>query len=147
VEYRRVGSYTYLRDLYAHVYQQYDGPIGSELGPDADMLRASGEVWPNGRMRLLGAIARWRQGAQRIFDRPSAGAFGHAGEPFPSVTPARPEAVAAWIAQGGLDLLDTRFTVRLLGELARIDNVDHQPSLSSTSLRAHVTGTYRFRYP
>jgi hypothetical protein len=147
VEYRRVGSYTYLRDLYAHVYQQYDGPIGSELGPDADMLRASGEVWPNGRMRLLGAIARWRQGAQRIFDRPSAGAFGHAGEPFPSVTPARPEAVAAWIAQGGLDLLDTRFTVRLLGELAQIDNVDHQPSLSSTSLRAHVTGTYRFRYP
>jgi hypothetical protein len=147
VEYRRAGSYTYLRDLYAHVYQQYDVPIGSELGPDADMLRASGEVWPNGRMRLTGAIARWRQGAQRIFDRPSEGAFGHAGEPFPSVTPERPSPVAAWIAQGAVDLLDTRFTVRLLGELARIDNVDHQSSLSSTSLRAHVTGTYRFRYP
>jgi hypothetical protein len=147
VEYRRAGSYTYLRDLYAHVYQQYDVPIGSELGPDADMFRASGEVWPNGRMRLLGAIARWRQGAQRIFDRPSEGAFGHAGEPFPSVTPERPSPVAAWIAQGGVDLLDTRFTVRLLGELARIDNVDHQSSLTSTSLRAHVTGTYRFRYP
>jgi hypothetical protein len=147
VEYRRAGSYTYLRDLYAHVYQQYDVPIGSELGPDADMLRASGEVWPNGRMRLTGAIARWRQGAQRIFDRPSEGAFGHAGEPFPSVTPERPSPVAAWIAQGGVDLLDTRFTVRLLGELAQIDNVDHQSSLSSTSLRAHVTGTYRFRYP
>jgi hypothetical protein len=147
VEYRRVGSYTYLRDLYAHVYQQYDVPIGSELGPDADMLRASGELWPNGRMRLMGAIVRWRQGAQRIFDRPSEGAFGHAGEPFPSVTPERPSPVAAWIAQGGVDLLDTRFTVRLLGELARIDNVDHQSSLTSTSLRAHVTGTYRFRYP
>jgi hypothetical protein len=147
LEYRRVGSYTYLRDLYSLVYQMYDVPIGSELGPDSDMLRASGEVWPNGRMRLNGAISRWRQGAQRIFDRPSEGAFGHAGEPFPSVTPERPAPIEAWIAQGGVDLLDTRFTIRLSGELARIDNVDHQPSLTSTSLRAHVTGTYRFRYP
>jgi hypothetical protein len=147
VEYRRVGSYTYLRDLYAHVYQRYDAPIGSELGPDADMLRLTGEMWPNGRLRLSGGIARWRHGAQRIFDRPSEGAFGHAGEPFPSVTPARPAAVRAWIAQGGVALLDSRFTLRLVGELASIDNLDHQPSLSATPLRAHVTGTYRFRYP
>ena len=147
VEYRRVGSYTYLRDLYAHVYQRYDAPIGSELGPDADMLRISGELWPNGRLRLSGGLARWRQGAQRIFDRPSEGAFGHAGEPFPSVTPERPAPVRAWIAQGGVSLLDSRFTLRLVGELASIENLDHQPSLSATPLRAHVTGTYRFRYP
>jgi hypothetical protein len=147
LEYRRVGSYTYLRDLYAHVYQQYDVPIGSELGPDADMLRATAELWPNGRLRLSGGIARWRQGAQRIFARPSEGAFGHAGEPFPSVTPERPAPVRAWIAQGGVALLDSRFTIRVSGELASIDNVDHQPSQSATSLRAHVTGTYRFRYP
>jgi hypothetical protein len=147
VEYRRIGSYTYLRDLYAHVYQQYDVPVGSELGPDADMLRASGELWPNGRLRVSGGIARWRQGAQRIFDRPSEGAFGHAGEPFPSVTPEHPAPVRAWIAQAGLALLDTRFTLRLTGELASIENVDHQPSLSATPLRAHVSATYRFRYP
>jgi hypothetical protein len=147
VEYRRVGSYTYLRDYYAAVYQQYDAPIGSELGPDADMLRASAELWPNARMRLTGGVARWRQGAQRIFDRPSEGAFGHAGEPFPSVTTERPAPVRAWIAQGGVSVLDTRFTLRLLGELARLENVDHQPSLTATSLRAHVIGTYRFRYP
>ncbi|HSJ65534.1 MAG TPA: hypothetical protein VK922_16700 [Gemmatimonadaceae bacterium] len=147
LDYRRVGSYTYLRDLYAHVYQQYDVPIGSELGPDSDMLRASGELWPNGRMRLSAGIARWRQGAQRIFDRPSEGAFGHAGEPFPSLTPERPAPMRAWIAQAGLALLDTRFTLRLTGELASIENVDHQPSLSATPLRAHVSATYRFRYP
>jgi hypothetical protein len=147
VEYRRVGSYTYLRDLYAHVYQQYDVPVGSELGPDADMLRATGELWPNARLRLNGGIARWRQGAQRIFARPSEGAFGHAGEPFPSVTLEHPAPVRAWIAQAGVALLDSRFTLRVTGEFASIENVDHQPSLSATPLRAHVTGTYRFRYP
>ena len=39
VEYRRIDSYTYLRGRYNEVYQQLGRPLGSELGPDADLFR------------------------------------------------------------------------------------------------------------
>jgi hypothetical protein len=147
LEYRRVGSFTYLRDSYAEVYQQYDQPLGSELGPDADMFRAGAQLWPNGRMRLSGGISRWRRGAQRIDARPSEGAFGHANEPFPSVSGARPAVQRSWIGDGGVELLDAKFTLRAGAELARIENLNNTSTAPSTFLRAHITGSYRFRYP
>ncbi|MDQ3698035.1 MAG: hypothetical protein M3373_08440 [Gemmatimonadota bacterium] len=147
LEYRRVGSYTFLRDSYAEVYQAYDQPIGSELGPDADLLRASGELWPNGRLRIGGGIGRWRRGAQRIEQRPAVGAFGHAGEPYPSVTTDRPVAQRAWLGDASVQFLDQAFPVTARAEVARIDNVNNQPASSATYYRVSVIGTYRFRFP
>jgi len=147
VEYKRIGSFTYLRRSYAEVYQQYDNPLGSELGPDADLLRASGEVWGNGRLRFGGRIGRWRRGAQRIDMRPSGGAFGHAGEPFPSVTASRTSVQSAWLGDVSAEFLDRVLPITIRAEVTRVDNVNNQPAQAATYFRASLVGTYQFRYP
>ena len=147
IEYKRIGSFTYLRRSYAEVYQQYDSPLGSELGPDADLLRASAEVWANGRLRFAGRVGRWRRGAQRIDVRPAQGAFGHAGEPFPSVTTSRTAAQSTWLGDLSAEFLDRILPITIRAEVARVDNVDNQPAQSATYFRASLVGTYQFRYP
>ena len=147
IEYRRSSSYTYLRDNYAEVYQAWDQPLGSELGPAADEVRATGELWANGRLRLAGALARWRRGALRIDARPSTGAVGHAGEPFPSVTAERPEVQNAWLGDVAIQFLDRALPVTVRAEVARLDDVNNQPGSPATDFRVSIAGTYRFRYP
>ncbi|MBC7790724.1 MAG: hypothetical protein H7Z74_12315 [Anaerolineae bacterium] len=147
VEYKRVGSFTYLRRSYAEVYQQYDSPLGSELGPDADLFRAFGEVWGNGRLRFGGRVGRWRRGARRIDMRPAEGAFGHAGEPFPSLTVSRASVQSAWLGDVSAEFLDRILPVTIRAEVARVDNVNNQPAQSATYFRASLVGTYQFRYP
>ncbi|MGI9076038.1 MAG: hypothetical protein ACR2G6_01770 [Gemmatimonadaceae bacterium] len=147
VEYKRIGSFTYLRRSYAEVYQQYDNPLGSELGPDADLFRASGEVWGNGRLRFGGRVGRWRRGAQRIDMRPAEGAFGHAGDPFPSVAGSRPSAQSAWLGDISAEFLDRVLPITIRAEVAQVDNVNNQPAQSATYFRASLVGTYQFRYP
>lgn len=147
VQYAHVNSFTYLRKYYSLAYQQYDEPLGSQLGPDADMLRGDAELWASSRLRLAGGVARWRRGARRIDDRPGEGASGHAGESFPSTLPTRPAVQSAWLVDGGIAWLDTLIPIVLSAELARIDHVNNQPASSGTYLRAHLVGTLRFRYP
>src|SRR5208283_3150521 len=62
LQYQRVDSYTYLRKFYTEVYQQYNLPLGSELGPDADIATLSGEVFPTGWIRVGADIGWWRRG-------------------------------------------------------------------------------------
>lgn len=147
VEYRHVNSYTYLRDFYTDVYQQYDKPLGSVLGPDADELRASGETWLGGEIKLSAGIARWRQGALRLDQRPARGPNGNADKPFPSTSEARPAVQSALLA----DLRAERFTLRLplsVGlQLARIENAANQPAAAALYVRAVFAGSYAFRYP
>ncbi|MEJ7811600.1 MAG: capsule assembly Wzi family protein [Gemmatimonadaceae bacterium] len=147
LEYKRVDSYTYLRDFYAQAYALYDQPLGSELGPDADLLRATGEVWANGRLRVSAGVGRWRRGALRIDTRPGPRAFGHAGEPFPSVTVARPSGQTGMLGDGSVEFLDRVFPITIRAEIARLDNVNGEPALSATYFRAQLVGSYRFRYP
>lgn len=147
VEYRRVDSYTYMRRFYNEVYQQYDEPLGSELGPDADMLRAEGEVWGGSRLRLSGGVARWRRGALRIDQRPGVSAVGHAGEPFPSVSTARPEVQRAWLGDVTAEWLDAIIPLTFRAEVARVNDVNNQASAATNYLRVHFAGSYRFRYP
>jgi hypothetical protein len=147
VEYRRADSYAYLRRFYSEVYHQYGRPLGSELGPDANMVRASAEAWPTGRLRFAVGVARWNRGALRLTQRPAQAAFGHAGEPYPSVSDERPAVQEAWLGDAHVDWLDTRLPVRLTVELARLDNVNNQPGESGNFLRAHLVANYRFRYP
>lgn len=145
--YTRVGGYTYLRSAYSSVYQWYDLPLGSELGPDADRGTVSMTLWPRGWMRLRTELGRWRRGAQRIDDRPSVSMVGHAGEPYPTRTDERPAVQGAWTAAGRLDLLGATLPIRIAVETARIDDANNQPANSTLYLRASLVATYRFRYP
>lgn len=147
VEYRRVDSYTYMRGFYSEVYQQYDEPLGSELGSDADLLRAEGEIWGGARLRLSGGIGRWRHGAIRIDMRPGESAVGHADEPYPSVTSLRPAVQRAWLGDISADWLDAALPLTFRVELARVDDVNNQVTSPITYLRVHFAGSYRFRYP
>lgn len=147
VEYRRLDSFTYLRRSYNTVYQRYGSPIGSELGPDADMLRVDAEGWMSGVLRLNAGVARWRRGARRLNDRPSERAEGHAGEPFPSVTVERPEVQSAWLLDLSLSHLGIRLPVEARVEVAKLDNVNNRPDAPATYARVSLVGTYRFRYP
>jgi len=146
-EYRRADSYAYMRRYYSEVYHQYGRPLGTELGPDANLLRGFAELWPSGRLRFAAGMGRWQRGALRLTQRPAQAAFGHAGEPYPSVSEERPAVQEAWLGDASVEWLDTRLPVRLSIELADVDNVNNQPGESGNYLRAHLVASYRFRYP
>jgi hypothetical protein len=80
-DFTRVDSYTYMRDFYTDVYQQYDKPLGSVLGPGSDRLRLAGETWIGGGLRIGGSV---HSGARTDFGSTSGsqGANGNAGKPF-----------------------------------------------------------------
>jgi hypothetical protein len=147
IEYRRIDSYTYLRGVYTDVYQHYDAPLGSELGPDADMLRAMGELWMTGTTRVGVGIGYWRQGALRISQRPSQRASGNGDKPYPTTSTARPGVQRSLLADASIQLLRTTTPVTFRVETARIENAANQPSLPKFSVRAQLYGTYAFRYP
>lgn len=147
VQYRRNDNYTYLASTYTKVYQQYDAPLGSELGPGADLARLGGEVWPMGRLRLSGGIGRWRRGGQRLDDRPAHDRKGHVGEPFPSGTDARPYPQRAWIGDLAVEWLDGVVPITVRSALLSIDHVNNQAVASTHLARVQVVGTWRFRYP
>ena len=147
VEYTRVDSYTYLRGLYTDVYQFNDRPLGSELGPDADRIEGSVEMWLNGPIRLTSHVAQWRRGAQRIFARPAVGAVGNAGQPFPTTTPERPTAQNTLLVGFGAELNRWDFPISVGVESARVRSPGHVAGGSAQYFRAHLTATYAFRYP
>lgn len=147
LQYRRVGSYTYFERFYTDTWQQYNQPIGSELGPDADMTRAFADVYPLGRLHVSGALAYWRHGALRLTQRPPPDRYGHAGEPFPAVTADGPDVQTAWLATGEVQWLDTMLPITARLDVARITNVNNQPTPAGTYGRIQVGVTYRYRYP
>jgi hypothetical protein len=147
LEYRRADSYAYLRDFYTDVYQTYDKPIGSVLGPDADLVRASGETWLGGETKLSAGIGRWRQGALRIFQRPADGPNGNAGQPYPSTSTTRPEVQSALLFDVRADRLMQRLPMSLLVQLARVENAANEPAAAALYVRATFSASYAFRYP
>ena len=147
LEYRRTDSYAYLRDFYTDVYQTYDKPLGSVLGADADYIRAGGETWLGGSMRLAAGLGRWRQGALRIDQRPADGPNDNAGQPFPSTSEARPEVQSAFVADLRADRLMQRFPVSLQVQMARIENAANVSAAAALYVRATLTASYAFRYP
>ena len=146
-EYRRIDSYTYLRRSYNAVYQRYHAPIGSELGPDADLVRAEAESWLSGTTRIAASLGRWRRGAQRIDFRPSPAAEGHAGERFPSATDDRPAVQQGWLLDLSFEYLGSRLPFGVRAEVANLENVNNRPENPATYARVSFVGTYRFRYP
>ena len=147
VEYRRVDSYAYMRDFYTDVYQQYDKPLGSVLGPGSDLLRLSGETWLGGDVRLSGGVGRWRQGALRIDQRPAQGPNGNADKPFPATTDARPEVQTSLLADLRAERVAMRIPVSLHVQFARIENAANVSAAAALYVRATISGSYAFRYP
>lgn len=146
-EYRRIWSVTYSRPLYSEVYQNYDAPLGSELGPDADYASGELETWPNGVFTLSTGFAWWRHGATRIDRRPSESPNYHAGLPFPSTRSYRPAVQHSFGWGFGARLLTAVFPVTAKLEVAKMDNVNNQPTAAALYLRGVVFGTYEFQYP
>lgn len=147
VEYRRIDSYTYMRGVYSEVYQQYDSPLGSELGPGADLLEGSAETWTTPTTRFGVRLGVGRQGALRIYQRPGQRASGNAGESFPRTFPDRPEVQRALLGALEADFLKLSLPLRARLEFARIDGPNNRTAPAALYLRAHLTGTYAFRYP
>jgi hypothetical protein len=147
LEYTRVDSYAYMRDFYTDVYQQYDKPLGSMLGPGADRVRAAAETWVGGDLRVFGSIGNWRQGALRIDQRPAQGPNGNADKPFPATTAARPAVQSALLADLGAERLALRVPVSVRVELARVRNAANESAAAALYVRAILTASYAFRYP
>jgi len=146
VEYRRLDSYTYMRGDYDAVYQHFDRPLGSELGPDADDLRAGGEIWATGRLRFAAALGRWRRGTLRVYQRPGQRATGNTGRPFPTTAPGQ-YVQSATTGDLSAQFLSSRIPLTASVGLARIENVNNTLAASALYVRARLTGSYAFRYP
>jgi hypothetical protein len=146
-EYRRVDSYAYMRDFYTDVYQQYDKPLGSVLGPGADLMRLSGETWVRGDLRVSAGLGRWRQGSLRIDQRPADGPNDNAGAVFPATSDERPAVQTALLADLGAERLSLRIPIAVRAQLARIENARNVESAAALYVRVSITGSYAFRYP
>lgn len=147
LEYRRVDSYTYLRSPYSAVYQQYNAPLGSELGPGSDELRVTSELFVGTTLRFSGGVSQRRQGALRLEERPSRAAFGHAGEPYPATSASRPAVQIARSLEAGVQWLDQTLPVRARLEWTSISHVNNSLAASANYFRVNFVGSYRFRYP
>jgi hypothetical protein len=146
-EYTRIDSYTYMRDFYTDVYQQYDKPLGSVLGPGSDRLRVAAETWVGGGVRVGGSVGTWRQGGLRIDQRPANGPNGNADKPFPAATPDRPEVQSALLADVGADYLTHPILGSIRLQFARIRNAANVSDAAALYVRAIVSASYAFRYP
>ena len=148
LQYRRLSSFTYIGQVdYSKVYQNFDAPLGSELGPDADMLRGYGEYWASGKLHFMAGLARWRHGAYRLTDRPTINRVGHANDPYPDTTADRPDPQRAWIGDASAEWLDGIIPITAKLEVARITNVNNLPTSAQYLTRLQVIASYRFRYP
>jgi hypothetical protein len=147
LEYTRVDSYAYMRDFYTDVYEQYDKPLGSVLGPGADRLRLMGETWIGGDIRLSASAGRWRQGGLRIDQRPAQGPNANADKPFPAVTADRPLVQTGLLAELGAEKLAAQMPIGVHVEIAHLKNPANVADAAALYVRAFVTASYAFRYP
>lgn len=147
VEYRRIDSFTYSRPLYSEVYQYYGAPLGSELGPDADMLTGELSRWPNGVLRVSAGVSLWRHGATRLDRRPAEGPNFYGGAPYPSTRSYRPEVQKAVIWSLGADVDNARLPLFARLELANIENTNNLQSPAALYVRLRIGGSYALHYP
>ena len=144
--YERVDSYTYMRQYYTEVYQQYNEPLGSMLGPDADFFRAGAEVYLGGWLRISAGGGPWRHGENRIFDRPGREATGHADAPFPTSGPGSP-VQTAMLADFSVQCLKVWLPITLRVDAADIKNANNISSPAALYTQTQLIATYAFRYP
>ena len=146
-EYRHINSFTYQRPSYATVYQNYGAALGSELGPDADMVHAGVEVWPSGYLRVGAGAGLWRQGVLRLEQRPSRSVNGSAGLPYPSVDATHPLAQRAMLGDASVRYLRYPVVFGATLEVASVKNPRNQAVSAITVSRMQLTGSYAYRIP
>ena len=148
LEWRHVQSFTYIgQPTYAKVYQSFDAPLGSNLGPDAESVIGTLEVWGSARLRFAGTLGWWQRGAMRLNERPTVNRSGHARDPYPDTTALRPKVQTSLLAGLSAQWLDERWPITLEIGDARIENVNNQPTSAENYLRLQLTASYRWRYP
>ncbi len=148
INWQLVQSFTYVgQERYSKVYQNFDAPIGSNLGPDAQTVLGTFEVWTSPRLRFGATGGWWERGSQRLDQRPPINRTGHAGDPYPDTTALRPKVQSSII--GGLSAawLDERFPITLEVGDSRISNVNNQPTDAKDYLLVKLTASWRYQYP
>jgi hypothetical protein len=146
LSYERIDSYTYLAQFYNQVWQHYNVPIGSDIGPDADLWMASAEAFIFHSIRLAGGVGYWRRGLLRIDDRPGNNVVGAGQPPFPTNAPGEPVQTAE-LGNFSVQYINPIFPLTLRTSLANIKNVNNTPSPAQLYAQVQVLLTYAFRYP
>jgi hypothetical protein len=146
LEYERIDSYTYERQFYTTVYENYNQPLGSQLGPDADYGHLGAEAFPRPWLRVAAGLGFWRRGLQRIYERPAQMATGHANAPFPTTAPGQP-AQTADLGDASVQFLNPVLPVTASVQLARIQNANNVPLAATNYAQLQLTATYALHYP
>jgi hypothetical protein len=128
------------------VYENYDQPLGSRLGPDADYGHLEAEAFPRPWLRVAAGLGFWRRGLQRIFERPAQMATGHANAPFPTNGPGQP-AQTAELGDASLQFLNPVLPVTASVQLGRIQNTNNVPLPAANYAQLQLTATYALHYP
>ena len=134
--YERIGRDTYTSQYYASVSEHYGVPLGSVLGPDAELGKVGAEVFVAGPLRVAGDIGIWRRGRVRIDERPAQ----------PSTAPDSPEQRAT-IGDLAIQFLTPVVPVTLRFTGATITNANNVASPSSSYGQTQIIASYAFRYP
>jgi hypothetical protein len=134
--FEHIGRDTYTSQYYASVPQHYGVPLGSVLGPDAELGRIGAEVFVAGPLRVAGDIGIWRRGKGRIDERPSQ----------PSTGPDTPEQRAT-IGSLTIQFLTPVVPVTLKFTGATVTNANNVSAPSSSYGQTQIIASYAFRYP
>jgi hypothetical protein len=148
VHWQKVQSFTYVgQPTYTKVYQSFEAPLGSSLGPDAQTVLGTFEIMTSPRLRFAATAGWWERGSQRLNERPPIDRTGHANDPFPDTTALRPKVQTSVV--GGLQAqwLDETWPISLdIGD-ARISDVNNQPTAATNYFQVRLSASWRWRYP
>jgi hypothetical protein len=134
--FEHIGRETYTSQYYASVSEHYGVPLGSALGPDAELGQVGAEVFVAGPLRIAGDIGIWRRGHVRIDERPAQ----------PSSTPDTPEQRAT-IGDLTIQFLTPVLPVTLRFTGATVTNANNVAAPSSSYGQTQIIASYAFRYP
>jgi len=148
VNWQKVQSFTYVgQPTYVKIYQDFEAPLGSSLGPDAQTVTGTFELMPSPRLRFAATAGWWERGSQRLNQRPPIDRTGHANDPFPDTTALRPDVQKSVIGGITAQWLDETWPISLEIGDARIDNVNNQPTDATNYFEIKLTASWRWRYP
>jgi hypothetical protein len=134
--FEHIGRETYTSQYYASVPEHYGVPLGSALGPDAELGQVGAEVFVAGPLRVAGDIGIWRRGRVRIDERPAQ----------PGSGPDTPEQRAT-IGDLTIQFLTPVVPVTLRFSGATVTNANNVASPSSSYGQTQIIASYAFRYP
>jgi len=134
--FEHIGRETYTSRYFASVAEHYGVPLGSVLGPDAELGKVGAEVFVAGPLRVAGDIGIWRRGRVRIDERPAQ----------PGAGPDGPDQRAT-ISDLTIQFLTPVVPVTLRFSGATVKNANNVVSPSSSYGQTQIIASYAFRYP